>query len=211
MFIILESCPSFRCRQWRRSGQGRSENSFTVYGHLHDYRPLRIMRHFLLTCSVSAWTSDINIIFDLCHRWSIIAEKDSRTAAISTAWVIVRCRYWKIRIRPFEEGMLSFMTEISFTDYQRQTQAKTAPLRDYTSERLQRTSGRQSSGPDPRRSSLVSFDSEGRGSRESTPRLGSSNGPSAPPHVRRPRESMPFLRSNSRLTHFSSPAAQSCK
>lgn len=69
-----------------------------------------------------------------------------------------------------------------------QTQAKAVVIRDYASERLQRTAGRQSSGPDPRRSSLVSFDSEGRGSRESTPRLGSSAGLSAPPSVRRPRK-----------------------
>lgn len=34
----------------------------------------------------------------------------------------------------------------------------------------------------------MSFDSEGRGSRESTPRLGSSAGPNALPAVRRPRK-----------------------
>jgi len=65
-------------------------------------------------------------------------------------------------------------------------------MRDYTSERLQRTAGRQSSGPDPRRSSLASFESEGRGSRESTPRLGTAVGLSAPP-TRRPRELITVL------------------
>ncbi|KAF8971113.1 hypothetical protein BDZ97DRAFT_1787766 [Flammula alnicola] len=57
-------------------------------------------------------------------------------------------------------------------DLAKRTQVKVAPLRDYASDRLQyRSTGRQSSGPDARRSSLVPFgDSEERRSRESTPR-----------------------------------------
>ena len=71
-----------------------------------------------------------------------------------------------------------------------QTQ-KVAPARDFTSDRLQyRTGGRQSSGPDARRSSLTSFagESEDRKSRESTPRLGPTPGPSTGPPVRRRRK-----------------------
>ena len=71
-----------------------------------------------------------------------------------------------------------------------QTQ-KVAPARDFTSDRLQyRAGGRQSSGPDPRRASLTSFagESEDRKSRESTPRLGPTPGPSTGPPVRRRRK-----------------------
>ena len=71
-----------------------------------------------------------------------------------------------------------------------QTQ-KVAPARDFTSDRLQyRTGGRQSSGPDVRRASLTSFagESEDRKSRESTPRLGPTPGPSTGPPVRRRRK-----------------------
>ena len=71
-----------------------------------------------------------------------------------------------------------------------QTQ-KVAPARDFASDRLQyRAGGRQSSGPDARRASLTSFagDSEDRKSRESTPRLGPTPGPSTGPPVRRRRK-----------------------
>ena len=71
-----------------------------------------------------------------------------------------------------------------------QTQ-KVAPARDFTSDRLQyRVGGRQSSGPDARRASLTSFagESEDRKSRESTPRLGPTPGPSTGPPVRRRRK-----------------------
>ena len=71
-----------------------------------------------------------------------------------------------------------------------QTQ-KVAPARDFTSDRLQyRVGGRQSSGPDARRASLTSFagESEDRKSRESTPRLGPTPGPSSGPPVRRRRK-----------------------
>ncbi|CAA7261867.1 unnamed protein product [Cyclocybe aegerita] len=92
-------------------------------------------------------------------------------------------------------------------DLAKRTQAKVAPLRDYASDRLQhRATGRASSGPDPRRSSLVSFDSEGRGSRESTPRLGPSAGPSTAPTVRRPPA--PLNLANSPSVHLLTPAEQ---
>jgi transcriptional adapter 2-alpha len=71
-----------------------------------------------------------------------------------------------------------------------QTQ-KVAPARDFASDRLQyRAGGRQSSGPDARRASLTSFagESEDRKSRESTPRLGPTPGPSTGPLVRRRRK-----------------------
>ena len=71
-----------------------------------------------------------------------------------------------------------------------QTQ-KVAPARDFASDRLQyRAGGRQSSGPDARRASLTSFagESEDRKSRESTPRLGPTPGPSTGPPVRRRRK-----------------------
>lgn len=68
-----------------------------------------------------------------------------------------------------------------------QTQTKVAPVRDFALDRHQnRAAGRQSSGPDPRRASLASFAESDNKSRESTPRLGSQGGPSAPP-VRKPR------------------------
>lgn len=80
----------------------------------------------------------------------------------------------------------SFVT-ISYLDFSLQTQVK-AQARDY--DRTQyRSSGRQSSGPDPRRSSLASFgESDDRHSREPTPRL---PGTTAPP-VRRPRKMIPL-------------------
>jgi transcriptional adapter 2-alpha len=70
------------------------------------------------------------------------------------------------------------------------------PSRDYhASERLQgRSAGRQSSGPDPRRSSFPALgDVEGRKSheRESTPRLPGTSSP-AVPIIRRPREQLFF-------------------
>lgn len=71
-----------------------------------------------------------------------------------------------------------------------QTQ-KVTPARDFTSDRLQyRAGGRQSSGPDARRASLTSFagESEDRKSRESTPRLGPTPGPSTGPPIRRRRK-----------------------
>ncbi|KAF8160648.1 hypothetical protein B0H34DRAFT_697534 [Crassisporium funariophilum] len=92
-------------------------------------------------------------------------------------------------------------------DLAKRTQAKIAPLRDYASDRLQhRATGRQSSGPDPRRSSLVSFggESEDRKSRESTPRL-SAAGPSAP-IVRRPPA--PLNLANSPSLHLLTPGEQ---
>jgi len=83
-----------------------------------------------------------------------------------------------------------------------QTQPKVAPIRDYASDRLQyRNTGRQSSGPDPRRSSLVSFaDSEDRKSRESTPRLGQTPGPSTA-IVRRLRKLFTLLRSEDHVSY----------
>jgi transcriptional adapter 2-alpha len=77
-----------------------------------------------------------------------------------------------------------------FTFIAVQTQ-KVAPARDFTSDRLQyRAGGRHSSGPDPRRASLTSFagESEDKKSRESTPRLGPTPGPSTGPPVRRRRK-----------------------
>lgn len=72
-------------------------------------------------------------------------------------------------------------------DLAKRTQ-KVAPARDFTSDRLQhRAGGRQSSGPDTRRASLTSFagESEDRKSRESTPRLNPTPGPSTGHPVRR--------------------------
>ncbi|KAH9484985.1 Transcriptional adapter 2 [Psilocybe cubensis] len=92
-------------------------------------------------------------------------------------------------------------------DLAKRTQTKVAPLRDYASDRLQyRNTGRQSSGPDPRRSSLVSYgESEDRKSRESTPRLGSAPGSSATA-VRRPPA--PLNLANSPSLHLLTPAEQ---
>ncbi|KAF4621190.1 hypothetical protein D9613_000260 [Agrocybe pediades] len=93
-------------------------------------------------------------------------------------------------------------------DLAKRTQPKVAPIRDYASDRLQyRNTGRQSSGPDPRRSSLVSFaDSEDRKSRESTPRLGPTPGPSTAPAPRRPPA--PLNLANSPSLHLLTPAEQ---
>ncbi|PPQ66469.1 hypothetical protein CVT24_007043, partial [Panaeolus cyanescens] len=64
-------------------------------------------------------------------------------------------------------------------DLAKRTQPKTHTPRDLALERHQnRAGGRQSSGPDPRRASLSSFAEFESKSRESTPRLGPSAGPS---------------------------------
>ncbi|KAF8895730.1 hypothetical protein CPB84DRAFT_1682235 [Gymnopilus junonius] len=83
--------------------------------------------------------------------------------------------------------------------------AKVAPLRDYPVPN--RSAGRQSSGPDPRRSSLVSFaDSEDRKSRESTPRLGPVPGSNTGSTARRPPQ--PLNLANSPSLHLLTPAEQ---
>jgi transcriptional adapter 2-alpha len=82
----------------------------------------------------------------------------------------------------------SFFTFFSMIAAQTQ---KVAPARDFASDRLQhRAGGRQSSGPDTRRASLTSFagESEDRKSRESTPRLNPTPGPSTGHPVRRRRK-----------------------
>lgn len=92
-------------------------------------------------------------------------------------------------------------------DLAKRTQAKATPIRDYASDRLQhRATGRQSSGPDPRRASLASFggDSDDRKSREPTPRLGP--GPSSAPPVRKPPA--PLNLANSPSLHLLTPAEQ---
>ncbi|KIM45413.1 hypothetical protein M413DRAFT_339857 [Hebeloma cylindrosporum] len=93
-------------------------------------------------------------------------------------------------------------------DHAKRTQVKVAPLRDYASDRLQyRATGRQSSGPDPRRSSLVSFgDSEERLSREPTPRLGLPAGSTTAPVVRKPPA--PLNLANSPSLHLLTPPEQ---
>ncbi|KAK0462629.1 uncharacterized protein EV420DRAFT_1619133 [Desarmillaria tabescens] len=91
------------------------------------------------------------------------------------------------------------------SDLQKRTLIK-ANHRDYPSDKHQyRPGGRQSSGPDPRRASLVSFDSEGRKSneREATPRL---PGSSAGPVVR--RMPAPLNLANSPSLHLLSTAEQ---
>ncbi|KAF8645382.1 hypothetical protein AX16_007884 [Volvariella volvacea WC 439] len=96
---------------------------------------------------------------------------------------------------------------------QSQAQARAPPGRDYySSDRLQsRASGRQSSGPDPRRSTTL-YDSEGRKSRESTPKPGvpgapsiSTGGGSAPPARRQPA---PLNLANSPSVHLLTPPEQ---
>ncbi|KAF8198080.1 hypothetical protein BJ912DRAFT_953012 [Pholiota molesta] len=93
-------------------------------------------------------------------------------------------------------------------DLAKRTQVKIAPLREYPAERAAyRTIGRQSSGPDQRRSSLVSFgEGEGGKSRESTPRLGGVAGTTAAPVVRRPPQ--PLNLANSPSLHLLTPAEQ---
>ncbi|KAF9527371.1 hypothetical protein CPB83DRAFT_856436 [Crepidotus variabilis] len=85
-------------------------------------------------------------------------------------------------------------------DLAKRTQAKSTPIHNYTTER--RTAGRQSSGPDAKRSSLA-FDAA---SRESTPRPGTSVAPPAAPHVRRPPP--PLNLANSPSLHLLTPAEQ---
>ncbi|PPQ95335.1 hypothetical protein CVT26_008180 [Gymnopilus dilepis] len=91
-------------------------------------------------------------------------------------------------------------------DLSKRTQsAKVAPLREYPAPN--RSAGRQSSGPDPRRSSLVSFaDSDDRKSRESTPRLGPVPGSSTGGSARRPPQ--PLNLANSPSLHLLTPAEQ---
>ncbi|KAF9010640.1 hypothetical protein BDQ17DRAFT_1346596 [Cyathus striatus] len=91
-------------------------------------------------------------------------------------------------------------------DLAKRTQSKAVPVRDYTSDRLQQR-GRQSSGPDARRNSLVPYgESEDRRSREPTPRLAPTAGPSTGPPVRRPPA--PLNLANSPSLHLLTPAEQ---
>ncbi|KAF9267903.1 hypothetical protein L218DRAFT_894146 [Marasmius fiardii PR-910] len=94
-------------------------------------------------------------------------------------------------------------------DVAKRTQAKAMPREYHVSDRLQhRAAGRQSSGPDPRRSSLASVDFDDRRSheRESTPNLpaGSSSVPGAP--IRRPPA--PLNLANSPSLHLLTPGEQ---
>jgi len=98
------------------------------------------------------------------------------------------------------------------TDIDKRTQAKATVARDwYSSERLQlRTGGgRQSSGPDVRRSSYASFgpDSEGRKSydRELTPKVGGP-APNGATSIRKPPA--PLNLANSPMLHLLTPAEQ---
>ncbi|KAF9444781.1 SWIRM-domain-containing protein [Macrolepiota fuliginosa MF-IS2] len=86
-------------------------------------------------------------------------------------------------------------------DLAKRTQVKAA-ARDHDRSQY-RSSGRQSSGPDPRRSSLASFgDSDDRNSREPTPRLPGTTAPA----VRRPPA--PLNLANSPSLHLLTPAEQ---
>ncbi|KAF9482230.1 SWIRM-domain-containing protein [Pholiota conissans] len=93
-------------------------------------------------------------------------------------------------------------------DLAKRTQVKVAPLREYPADRASyRTTGRQSSGPDQRRSSLASFgEGEDRRSREPTPRLGGAAGTNATPVIRRPPQ--PLNLANSPSLHLLTPAEQ---
>lgn len=93
-------------------------------------------------------------------------------------------------------------------DVAKRTQAKAVPREYHVSDRLQhRAAGRQSSGPDPRRSSLASgeFDDRRSHERENTPSLtGSSSAPGAP--LRRPPA--PLNLANSPSLHLLTPGEQ---
>jgi transcriptional adapter 2-alpha len=49
---VYSEAHSRRCKQQRRSAHARTESSSIVYAHSPDYRRLKILKSFLLTCSV---------------------------------------------------------------------------------------------------------------------------------------------------------------